>query len=329
MNIHLTMACWDYDQTRALRTGKVRPDGIDLTYLSLPVEEIFFRMLQNDEFEVAEMSLSSYVMSLFDENPRYIAIPVFPLRAFRHSAIFVNSASRIQTPADLVGKRVATPEYEMTAGVWIRGMLFDEYSVPVDSVKYFTGGQEQAGRKEKLQLNLPPNIRVEPIPSTETISSMLDKGEVDAMYTARKPSSFLQKTGRVVRLFPNHREVEQQYYKKTGLFPIMHTVVIRRDVYQKYPWVAQSLTKAFIAAQRDEYDVLYRTAAPTQMVPWFPSLVEDAQLIMGDDFWAYGFHHNKKTLFTFLRYSYEQGLSKRQLDPEELFAKETLESFKI
>lgn len=328
-NIRLSLACWNYDRTRALAEGRIPVDGIDLTYLNLPVEETFFRMLRFREFDAAEMSLSSYVMSLFSENPPFIAIPIFPSRSFRHSCLFINRNSGIREPQDLIGKRVGSPEYQLTAPVWIRGILRDEYVVPIESAEYFTGGQEEPGRAEKLKLSLPPEIHLKLIPAGKTLSKMLDAGEIDALYTPRIPSTFLHGVGNVRRLFENYSEVEKEYFRKTRIFPIMHTVVIRRDVYQKHPWVAQSLYKAFVLAQRETYRDLYEAAALKHMLPWLLHHVEETRGIMGEDFWPYGFEPNVRTLETFLRYSYEQGLSKRRLDPRELFAPETLESFKI
>jgi 4,5-dihydroxyphthalate decarboxylase len=328
-NLHISLACWNYDRTRALLEGRVAVGGIDLTYLNLPVEETFFRMLRYREFDAAEMSLSSYVVSLFSERPPFIAIPVFPSRFFRHSCIFVNRNRGIREPKDLVGKRVGVPEYQMTAAVWIRGILSDEYEVPVSSASYFTGGQEEPGRSEKLKLSLPPEIRVGTIPPGKTLSKMLDAGEIDALYAPRMPSTFLHGSGSVHRLFEDYGVVEREYFRKTRIFPIMHTVVIRRDVYEKHPWVAQSLYKAFVYAQREAYGELYEAAALKCMLPWLIQHVEDTRALMGDDFWPYGVASNVHTLETFLRYSHEQGLSKRRLKPNELFAPETLESFKI
>jgi 4,5-dihydroxyphthalate decarboxylase len=327
--LRLSFACWNYDRTRGLLEGRIPVDGIDLTYLNLPVEETFFRMLRHHEFEVAEMSLSSYVMSRFADSPPFIAIPIFPSRFFRHSCIYVNRHSGIAEPKDLIGKRVGTPEFQMTAGVWIRGILSDEYQVPVTGVDYFNGGEEQPGRGEKLKLDLPAGIRLQAIPETRTLAAMLDSGEIDALYTARMPSTFTHGSGAVRRLFEDYPAVERAYYLKTKIFPVMHTVVIRRDVYEKYPWVAQSLYKAFVLAQREVYQDLYQTAALKYMLPWLIRHVEDTRALMGQDFWAYGFEPNVHVLETFLRYSFEQGLSKRRLKPHELFAKESLESFKI
>src|ERR1700722_18278158 len=209
--LKLNLACWNYDRTRALADRSVQPDGIDLNYLDLPVEETFFRMLRYREFEVAELSLSSYAVSLFGEDPPFIAIPVFPSRFFRHSCIYVNAEANIRTPKDLIGKRIGTPEYQMTAPVWIRGILSEHYGVPVDSATYYTGGEEEPGRLEKIPLDLPRHIRVQPIGAMQTLSAMLAKGEIDALYTARMPSTFSVRGGTVRRLFENYKEVEQEY----------------------------------------------------------------------------------------------------------------------
>ena len=327
--LQLSLACWDYDRTRPLLDGRVLVDGVDLKYLALIVEETFFRMLRFQEFDAAEMSLSSYVMSLFSENPPFIAIPVFPSRSFRHSSIYINRNSGIREPRELIGKRIGMPEYQLTAPVWVRGILSDEYNVPVAGAQYFTGGQEESGRSEKLKLSLPPQFHVEPIDSGKTLSQMLDVGEIDALYTPRFPSTFLHGSGNVRRLFENHSNVEREYFQKTRIFPIMHTIVIRRDVYEKNRWIAQSLYKAFRQAQQEAYHDLYESATLKYMLPWLLQHVEDTRSVMGDDYWAYGLDSNVKTLETFLRYSYEQGLSKHLLKPRELFAPESLESFKI
>ena len=325
----MTLGCWNYDRTRALMDGSVQPDGIDLNYLNMPVEETFFRMLRQREFDCAEMSLSSYSVSLSRPERPFVAIPIYPSRFFRHSCIYVNADAGIEEPKDLIGKRIGNPEYQMTAPVWIRGILSDHYGVPVDSVTYVTGGEEEPGRSEKLELDLPANIRVEPIGPTQTLSRMLQDGEIDALYTARMPSSFRTGGGRVKRLFENYVNVERQYFRDTGIFPIMHTVAIRRDVYEANRWVAQSLYKAFVEAQRRTYADLQDTAALKAMLPWLTAHVEDARQEMGDDFWPYGLERNRKTLETFLRYHHEQGLSKRLLSVDELFAPESLEAFKI
>ncbi|HEX7968379.1 MAG TPA: ABC transporter substrate-binding protein, partial [Stellaceae bacterium] len=265
--LSLTLACWDYDRTRALADGSIRPEGIDLNYLALPVEETFFRMLRNREFDVAEMSLSSYAVSLGRDDPPFIAIPVFPSRFFRHSCIFVSTKAGISEPKDLAGKRVGTPEYQMTAPVWIRGILQDEYGVDPASVEYHTGGEEEPGRDEKLKLDLPAKFRVKRIGPRQTLAAMIADGEIDALHTARAPSSFYARPSAVRRLFEDYVGVERAYFRKTRIFPIMHTVVIRRDIYRAHPWIAQSLQKAFVLAQRKTYDDLSITAALKTMLP--------------------------------------------------------------
>jgi 4,5-dihydroxyphthalate decarboxylase len=322
----LSLACWDYDRTRALVDGRVQVDGIDLIYHPLVVEETFFRMLRYREFDACEMSLSSYCRSKFLDDP-FIAIPVFPSRTFRHGFIFVNEQSGIVEAKDLIGKRVGCPEYQLTAPVWIRGILQDEYGVPVDSPHYLIGGEEEPGRTEKLALDLPPSFHVEPIGPTDTLAEMLATGRIDAMYSARVPST-LGKRG-VRRLFPDVVATERAYYKKTKLFPIMHVLVIRRDVYAAHRWIARALYKAFEQAQRIAYADLAENAALKTMLPWVNWELAATRELMGDDYWAYGFEPNRHVLDTFTRYSLEQGLSKRKLDPEELFAPETLEAFKI
>jgi 4,5-dihydroxyphthalate decarboxylase len=327
--LRLTLACWNYDRTRALADGRVRIEGVDLNYLDLPVEETFFRMLRHREFDAAEMSLSSYVLSLFQPEPPFIAIPVFPSRVFRHSGIFVNAQSGIVTPKDLIGRRVGLPEYQLTANVWIRGILEEHYGVPASSVVYLTGGQETPGRSEKLKLQLQPEFRIERIGADKTLAAMLASGEIDAFYGPRTPSTFYTNPDAVKRLFPDFKAVEQNYFRQTGIFPIMHTVVIRRDVYDRHPWLAQSLYKSFAESQRITYDDLIESSALKTMLPWLLAHTEETRSVMGHAFWPYGLESNRATLETFVRYSHEQGLAKAVLEVERLFAPETLESFTI
>lgn len=327
--LSLSLACWGYDRTEALQSGAVRPDGIDLNFQVLDVEETFFRMLRNREFDVAELSMSSYCVTLGRENPGFIAIPVFPSRFFRHSCIFVSAKSGIEKPEDLVGKRIGVPEYQMTAPVWIRGILQDEYGIDPASVTYVTGGEEEPGREEKLKLNLPDKFKVEPIGPTQTLKRMLADGEIDALHTARAPSTFYSEPGKVRRLFPNFVDVEKAYFAKTGIFPIMHVVAIRRDVYEKNRWIAQALYKAFVEAQQLSYEQLLVSASLKTMLPWQIAAVEDTIATMGREWWPYGIEKNRHVIETFTRYHHEQGLSPRQLTIEEMFAPETFAEFRI
>ncbi len=331
--LRLTLACGDYDRTRALATGDVRPDGIDLNYLTLPVEETFFRMLRHREFEVAEMSMSSYVGSMLaggdaDDRP-FVALPVFTSRMFRHGGVFVNAAAGIERPEDLVGKVVGSPEYQLTACVWIRGILAEHHGVPVGSVRYLTGGQESPGRVEKAPLDLGGSARVDGIGPEQTLAAMLADGEVDALYSPRIPGPFTAGDPRVRRLFPDVVGAEKAYWDATHIFPVMHVVVVRKDVYQASPWVAQSLMKAFSQAKRVAEADLYDSSALRVMLPWLLQELEATRALLGRDFWSYGLADNRDTLATFLRYHHEQGLSHRLVTPEEMFAPEALESFVI
>ncbi|TWF82133.1 4,5-dihydroxyphthalate decarboxylase [Pseudonocardia hierapolitana] len=327
-SLRLTFACGDYDRTRALHEGTVRPDGIELISLRLPVEETFFRMMRHHEFEVAELSLSSYVKSLDQDPSPFVALPVYPSRQFRHGGIFVNAAAGIEEPADLRGRVVGTPEWQLTAGVWIRGILADRHGVPVDSVEYRTGGQETPGRIEKAAVDLGEQIRIAPIPEDATLSEMLADGRIDALQSPRVPSTF-RPGGGVRRLFADPVAAEKEYFTATGIFPIMHVVVVRRDVYERYPWVAQTLTKALHLAKREAMANLYDSSALRFSLPWLIPGLEEARALMGEDFWSYGLEANRNALATFLRYHHEQGLSRRQYAPEELFAPEATEAFVI
>ena len=328
-NLRLTLACWDYDRTRAIMEDRVRFDGIDLTYLNLVVEETFFRQMRHHEFDVSEMSFSSYLVSWFQDPRPFIAIPVFPSRSFRHSGIYINAGAGIRKPADLAGRRIGCAEYQLTANVWIRGILNDEYGVTPSSFTTVIGGLEEAGRVEKAALTLPAHIRIEHIGPAQTLSAMLERGEIDALFSPRAPSSFGNGTGTVRRLFEDTHGAEREYFQRTRIFPIMHLIAIRRELYERHRWVAQALFKGFVEAQRMAYRDLHETAALKVMLPWLIQHLAETEQLMGHDFWAYGYQANVEAIDRLLRYHHEQGLSRRQLAPEEIFTPETLESFKI
>jgi len=327
--IRLTLACWDYDRTRALQDGRVEVEGVDLTYLPLRVEETFWRMLRYGEFDAAEMSTGSFLMARDKGSPRLIGIPVFPSKTFRHSCIYINTDSGIQKPADMVGKRVGVPEYQITMATWARGILQHEYGVAPEKMKWFTGGEEHPGRQDKVRHNLPPNIDIQAIPADKTLSGMLERGEIDAMISAHMPSPFVRRHPKVRRLIPNFREVEQEYFQRTKIFPIMHTIVIREEVYEKQPWIAQSLFKAFDESKRLCKEAMYEFSALKYMLAWSIDEMEKEREILGDDAWAYGLKPNRHALETLIQYTYEQGLISKRFEVESLFAKSTLEEFKI
>src|SRR5262249_21074980 len=328
MGIDLTLACSGYDRTEGLRDGSVGVEGVELHYLALPVEEIFFRMARFAEFDAAELSLSSYVIGL-DRDAPFVAIPAFPSRMFRHSGIYINTAAGITEPADLPGRTVGVAEYQLTANVWIRGILAEHYGVPVESVTYRTGGLHRPGRVEKLALELPRDIRLSPIGPGQTLAEMLVAGGVAALYTPRAPAPFVAGRPEVARLFPDAGAEERRYHRATGIFPIMHVVVIRRELYQRHRWLARSLFKAFEAARRQALDGLAETAALRCMLPWLHEELDRTREALGPDYWSYGVDRNRNDLQTFLRYARSQGLIKAELRPEDLFAPETLEEFVV
>lgn len=325
--LSLTLACDQNDRNQPLLDGSVRAEGIDLNVLSLPVEETFWRTLRHQEFDAAELSMSSYLMTLERDTPDLIAIPAFPSRFFRHSAIYVNTDAGIDEPSDLRGRRVGVPEYQITAALWIRGMLRDEHGVDPADVQWFQGGEEEGGREEKLELSLPGDIAIETIPSDQTLSRMLGSGDLDALVTARAPSTYGTPT--VERLFPNYREVEREYYERTGHFPIMHTVVLRGAVYDEAPWVAQELLKAFTVAKDRSLERLHDTGELQVALPWLIDAVEETRELMGGDYWPYGVEANRDTLETMTRYSHEQGLTDERLSVDELFAPTTYDEYAV
>lgn len=325
------MAVGDYDRVRPLWDGGVTAEGMDLNVITMPVEEIFFRMARYQEFDVCEMSLSSYLISKSRGNPRFVAIPVFLSRKFRHADIYINTGSGIKKPEDLKGGRIGMPEYQMTAPVWMRGILQEYYGVDPKEVHWFSGGTERPGREERLKLNLPKPFKLTKIPDDTTLFEMLKKGDLDAVFTARVPSPFLRGEKWIGRLFPNYKEVEKEYYRRTGIFPIMHTVVFREDVYEKYRWAAQSLYKAFCSAKDLALERTLSSAALPVTLPWLNEAYDETFALMGKDFWPYGLEPNRKVLETLMGYMHQQGLLPEDFHPkvEELFAPETLSAFGV
>lgn len=327
--IRLTLACWDYDRTRALQEGRVQVEGAELTYLPLRVEETFWRMLRYQDFDAAELSMGSYLMAREKGYPRLIAIPVFPSRAFRHSGIYINADSGIREPKDLVGKRVGVPEYQVTMATWARGILQHEYGVKPEQMKWFTGGEEHPGREDKIRHDLPKNIDIRSIGPDQTLSSMLERGDLDAVISPHMPSPFVRRSPKVRRLIPNFREVEKDYYRRTKIFPIMHTVALREEVYEKNPWVAQSLCKAFAESKRICEESMYEFSALKYMLAWSIAEMEEEREIFGKNPWPYGLEDNRHVLETLIQYAHEQGLLKSRPDLKSLFAPSTLDEFKI
>ncbi len=327
--VRLTIACGDYDRTRAIKDGLTEIEGCDINYLALYPEEIFFRAFKYGEFDVSEISFSSYIRTVAAGTSEYVGIPAFVSRLFRHSGIYVRVGSGIERPEDLRGKRVGLPEYQITAVVWMRGMLQHEYGVSPSEIKWHSGGQEEAGRGERTPLKPIPGVDIKTIPDDKTLVAMLEAGELDALLTARAPSSFLKHQPHIRRLFPKFRETERKYYEKTGLFPIMHLIGIKKALIEEHPWLATSVYKAFVEAKAIAIERLHDVNALLTTLPWVVAETEQTEDVMGRDFWRYGVKENAKEIDALTTYAFEQGLVDRKLTARDLFHPSMFEISKV
>ncbi len=313
MPLSLTYAGGLYDRTMALRTGEIVPEGVRLEYLTLPVEDVFWRMMRYQEYDLSEMSLASYAIAHERGEPDFMAIPVFPSRHFRLSNIYVRADSPLSALSELRGKRIGMPEYQMTAAVWLRGILAEHHGIPTESVEWRTG------RPERLAIALPPNVSVSSYAGPGGLEGALLAGEIDALMAARMPEGFAR-SGTLRRLLPDSREAEVAYYRATGLFPIMHTVVLKGALYRDHPWVARSISEAFERAKQQAFDAMYDSTALRYSLPWLTEEIEATRAVLGDDFWPYGLAANRENVDTLLRYLFEQGLTRTLLRADTLFA---------
>ncbi len=329
VEVPITIACGNYDRTRAILDGRVKVEGCAVTYLPLYPEEIFHRVFLYQEFDVAEMSCSSYIRTTAAGTSHYVGIPAFVSRLFRHSGIYVRTDAGIREPGDLRGKRVGLPEYQITAVVWMRALLQHEYGVLPSEIHWRSGGQEQAGRHERTPLKPIPGIDLQAIPHDRTLVEMLRAGELDALFCARPPSSFLAGEKHIARLFPDTRAAEKAYYKKTGLFPIMHLVGIRKPLVERYPWLPVSVYKAFCEAKALAMADLVDVNALMVTLPWLEPETKDTMAAMGQDFWRYGVAESRHEIEALTRYALEQGLVDRKVAVEELFAPSTFDISKV
>ncbi|MBP8297967.1 MAG: ABC transporter substrate-binding protein [Burkholderiales bacterium] len=325
----ITIAAWDYDRVRAIMDGRVPVEGCDVNFLPLAPEECFHRTYLNREFEVAEIGFSPHLIALSRGTNDYVALPIFLSRMYRHSAIYIRTDRGIATAADLAGKRVGVPEYQMSAAMWARGMVQDDHGVPPAAMRWFQGGLEVPGRKDKFPLNLPAGFPLAPVPEGATLSGMLAAGELDAVFSARAPSCYRQPGVPVARLYEDYATAEREYAKRTGIFPIMHALGVRADVLAAAPWLAMSLCKAFGQAKKLADQDLFEVTALKIGLPWIGDEAMRTRELMGEDFWPYGVEPNRRTLETMARYSFEQGLATRLLKVEEMFAPASLEAIKV
>jgi 4,5-dihydroxyphthalate decarboxylase len=326
--LRLSVAIGDYDRTRALLDGRVLIDGVDPVFMALSPEETFFRAMRQQAFDISELSLSSYVVKASRGDCPYVAVPVFLSRAFRHTSIWVRK-DRIRTPQDLKGKRVGVPEYQLTANVWARAILHDDHGVHPRDVSWVRGGIETPGRPEKIGLTLPPDVRLEDAPADRTISDLLDAGDIDGFIAPRPPAGAASRNAQVRWLFDDPTAAAQDWYRRTGIFPIMHVVGVRRELAAQHRWLPVALLKAFTQAKALALDALADTSATKVTLPFVEEQLKAARETLGDDYWSYGVPGNEATLRAFLRHHHAQGLSARELALDELFDPTTYEVHRI
>ena len=324
--LSLSVALGDYDRVRPILDGRVQIDGVEPVTFALSPEEIFFRAFRHAEFDICELSLSSYCVMTQRGTSDYIGIPAFPSRAFRHTSIYVRK-DRITRPEDLKGCKIGVPEYQLTANVWVRAIL-EEYDVHPRDIHWIRGGLEEPGRLEKIALKLPPDVKLENAPEGRTLSQMLDTGEIDAVITPRMPS-VNRSNSNIGWLFDDPTATAKDYFKRTGIFPIMHLMGIRKDLVERHPWLPNAVFKASVQAKDMAMDLLRDTSATKVTLPFVEEQLVAAEELMGDDFWPYGVERNRRTLDAFLGAHHTQGLSARRLCVEELFHHATLEQFAI
>jgi 4,5-dihydroxyphthalate decarboxylase len=329
MTLKLTVAVTLYDRTRPFLDGRVTIEGCDSTVIEVEPEEMFHRALHFEEFDVTELSFSNYLTMTADGDCPYIAIPAFPARKFRHSGVFINKRSGIRKPKDLKGKRVGTPEYQVTAVTWVRGVLEDEYGVKPNDVDWRWGGLEQAGRTQKTHFVPPKGLSLEAIPAGKTLQQMLADNELDAVIAPRSPTCYVKGHPDVTRLWPDFIKTEQDYFRNSGIFPIMHLVGIHKKLVTENKWLPDSVFKAFEQAKAMAYQEVAYDNSPRATNPWMEAYTAQAKALMGDDFWPYGLDENRKTVEAFLRYHFDQGLASRRLAAEEIFVPSTLERSRI
>lgn len=321
----LTLAIGNYDHVRDVIDGQVPVQGANLIVLNLPPEEVFHRFILHREWDVSEMSMGSYVSMRSQDDRSITALPVFVSRVFRHSMIYVTDASRITKPEQLAGRRVGVPQWTQTAAIYARGFLSHDAGVPLDSIEWVQGGVNQAGRIEKMKLKLPQGVRYRNVPD-RSLTDMLLAGDLDAVLSARPPHALGQG---VRRLFEDYEQAEEAYFRKTGIFPIMHVLAVKTELLERHPWLAMNLYKTFEEAKRRSMERLQDITASYAPLPWLRSYSDRMKALFGQDFWPYGLEPNRKTLEAFLTFAYEQGVCHRNVEPEELFPKQVLSSYKV
>jgi 4,5-dihydroxyphthalate decarboxylase len=329
--LSLTLALGAYDHTRDVTEGGVPVEGVALRTLRLPLEEIFYRFIVHREFDVSEMSMGKYIAFRSRADCPFTALPVFVSRAFRHSMFYVRQGSAITRPEDLAGKRIGVPEWAQTAGIYARGYLSDYLAIDLSSIAWVQAGVNQPGRGEKTRLDLPPGLRLTALPE-RCLNDLLLAGEIDAIVSARPPAGL----GRgIARLMPDYEALEERYFQDTGIYPVMHGLVARREVFEKHPWVAMNLYQAFVQAKNQSLERLSDITASHAPFAWLANYSARMQALFGDDFFPYGVDAspggalNRRTLAAFCRFGFEQGVCERLLDVDELFPANVRSSVRV
>jgi 4,5-dihydroxyphthalate decarboxylase len=325
--LNLSVAVGPYDRTRALVDGSVQIDSVNAHCMTLSPEEIFFRAFRHAEFDICELSLSSFTVKTAQGNCPYVGVPAFVSRAFRHTSIWVRT-DRIKKPEDLKGRKVGLPEYQLTANVWARSVLQDDYGVKPSDIHWIRAGIEDATRPEKISIKLPPDVKLENGPPGKSISTLLQEGAIDG-FIAPRPPSLPKNTPNIGWLFPDPTATAKDYFKRTGIFPIMHLVGVRKTLAEQHPWLPGAVLKAFEQSKAAALDLLSDTSATKVTLPFVEEQLKAARDLMGEDFWPYGIAPNRKTLETFLKHHHAQGLSPREVKVDELFHPGTHEAFSL
>jgi 4,5-dihydroxyphthalate decarboxylase len=326
--IQLSIAISDYDHVRDLVNGRVRAEGIDLIPMELSIEEIFFRMFSFAEWDIAEFSMAKYVAMIGAGTAPFRAIPVFPSRVFRQSAIYVATSASVRSPEDLAGKRVGIPEWAQTAGIYARAFLQHQCGIRLADIHWVQAGVNQAGRSEKATLSLPDGVEIERV-RDRSLNELLLAGDLDGIISAREPVGFVAHDPRITRLWPDYRSIEENYYRDTGIFPIMHVIVVKQDTLNAHPWIAMNLFRAFEEAKANSLRRLSSIVNSPIALPWSSDAYQCAQELFGDDLWPYGIEPNRRTLDAFLQYCREQGVIERAVSLEEVFPREVSKMFKV
>jgi 4,5-dihydroxyphthalate decarboxylase len=326
--LRLSIAIGDYDRNRPLIDGAVQIDGVEPVIMTLDPEEVFFRAFRHAEFDICELSLSSFTVKTAQGDSPYVGVPAFLSRAFRHTSIYVRT-DRVKAPKDLIGKRIGLPEYQLTANVWARAILQDDFGVKPSDIIWVRGGIEEPGRPEKIAIKLPPEIRLEQAPEGKSLADMLEAGEIDGLIAPRSPSCYDRGHPHVGWLFPDPTKVATEYYGRTGIFPIMHIVGVRKTLAEQHPYLPAAVLKAFTKSKALATTRLADTAATKVTLPFVEEQLKAARKLMGEDYWSYGVAPNRKVLDTFLHHHHAQGLSPRRVSVDELFHPSTYETPKI